>query len=207
MSARLDYRLLPSEEAAIALDEATLGLNPPNDSISAAQACRAASSYHGQLYRKRERCLGCCKPQWKSRLFVIVGRFLYRFTSFESARPKGTPLALEGMEVQAVDDEIYPFAFVVSTLSKAMVLAAETTEARAAWLDELRSAKQRAIKEGLGHAVEKKEHVAFNNIGSKLMQRKWAGRKREATTESPTMVEMRSLGPSGVVGGYIDPHY
>jgi hypothetical protein len=133
---------------------------------------------------------------------VIVGRFLYRFASPDSNEAKGSPLALEGMDVRALEDEAMTYAFLISTLSKAVVVAAESADARVAWMHELRKAKQRAIKEGLGHAVEKKEHVALNKIGSKLMQRKW-GRRAGGGEVPAAMVEMRAL---GAVGGYVDPH-
>lgn len=206
------YRPLPADAADddartsnVALDQATLGMHDPQDSISASQARRAGACYQGQLYKKRERCLGFCKAQWQPRFFVIVGRFLYRFASPESDCPKGAPLALEGMDVRALEDEALPYAFLISTLSKAVVVAANTADARAAWIHELRKAKQRAIKEGLGHAVEKKEHVALNKIGSKLLQRKWVGRR--AGVGETGSVEMRTLGGGGAVGGFVDPHY
>lgn len=204
------YQPLPEDDASanatIALDQTTLGMHDPHDSISASQARRAGACYQGQLYKKRERCLGFCKAHWQPRFFVIVGRFLYRFASAESDRPKGAPLALEGMDVRALEDEALPYAFLVSTLSKAVVVAAESADARAAWMHELRKAKQRAIKEGLGHAVEKKEHVALNKIGSKLMQRKWERRAGDGDVPA-AMVEMRALGAGGAGGGYVDPHY
>lgn len=178
----------------------TLNMHDPHDSISASQARCAGACYQGPLYKKRERCLGFCKPRWQPRFFVIVGRFLYRFASPDSNEAKGSPLALEGMDVRALEDEAMPYAFLISTLSKTVVVAAESADARVVWMHELRKAKQRAIKEGLGHAVEKKEHVALNKIGSRLMQRKWGRRAGEVPA---AMVEMRAL---GAVGGYVDPH-
>ena len=53
--------------SSIALDQGTLGMHDPHDSISATQASRASACYQGQLYKKRERCLGFCKPHWQSR--------------------------------------------------------------------------------------------------------------------------------------------
>jgi len=206
------YQPLPADgdaadaTSSIALNQTLLGMHDPRDSISATQARRAGACYQGQLYKKRERCLGFCKPHWQARYFVILGRFLYRFASAESDGPKGAPLALEGMDVRALEDEALPYAILISTLSKAVVVAAESADARASWMHELRKAKQRAIKEGLGHAVEKKEHVVLNKIGSKLLQRKW-GRRAGGGEVSAAMVEMGRLGGGGAVGGFVDPHY
>ena len=59
----------------------------------------AARPYHaGVLLKKRERCLGLCPPQWPPRLFVLSGRYLYRFASERSRRPKGYPIPVEGMD-------------------------------------------------------------------------------------------------------------
>jgi hypothetical protein len=135
----------------------------------------AARPYHsGYLLKKRERCLGLCPPQWPPRLFVLAGRFLYRFASERSRRPKGYPIPLEGAEFRCVlwlwllggwlvwaarerrghpphsdaeahahrdrplDDELLPHCFVVCTLSKEMVLAADSAAERQRWLEQLR---------------------------------------------------------------------
>jgi len=200
------YQPLPADTgddamSRVILDQVTLGIYDLNDSISVLQARRAGACYQGQLSKKRERCCGLLKPCWQSRYFVIVGRFLYRFGSAESSEPKGAPLALEGMNVCALEDEILPYAFLISTLSKAVVVAADSADARIVWMHELRKAKQRAIKEGLGHAVEKKEHVALNKKGRNLLQRKLIERRAEGGKR----VEMRTLG--GGVWGFVDPHY
>lgn len=201
------YQPLPADTdddatSRVILDQVTLGMYDPNDSISVLQARRAGACYQGHLYKKRERCCGLLKPCWQSRYFVIVGRFLYRFGSAESSEPKGAPLAVEGVDVRTLEDEILPYAFLISTLGKAVVVAADSADARTAWMHALRKAKQRAIKEGLGHAVEKKEHATLNKKGSKLMQRKWIERR----VEGGKRVEMRTLGEGGV-GGFVDPHY
>ena len=191
----------------IALGPSALGLPKDEDDTISAPRARAVASHQGFLFKKRERCLGFCKPEWSQRYYVLSGRLFCGFASPDSSRMQGAPLALEGMDVRALDDEALPFAFLVSTLSEAVVLAAVSEASRDAWVNALRMAKLRAIKEILGHTAEQNEHRDLNRIGSKLIQRRWLGRKRGAEDALHPMVEMQTLGGGGGVGGFVDPHY
>lgn len=65
---------------------------------SAARLLAARPNHSGYLRKKRETCLGFCPPKWQPRLFVLAGRYLYRFKSDHSLRPKGTPIPIEGAD-------------------------------------------------------------------------------------------------------------
>lgn len=67
---------------------------------SAARLLAARPNHSGYLKKKRETCLGFCPPQWQPRLFILAGRYLYRFKSDHSTRPKGTPIPVEGADVR-----------------------------------------------------------------------------------------------------------
>lgn len=197
---------------AIALDPSVLGL--PDDLLTASRLLRARPDHSGWLYKKKERCLGLCpclRPLWQRRFFVISGRFLYRYASPESHVPKGAPLPLESLQVRVLGEEegeeeraIVPFLFLISTLSKEMVVAAETEDARRTWVQQLNRAKQRAIKENLGHAAENKEHAVLNKMGSKLWLRRRSRAGGEGAAGGGGMIEMRTV---GAAGGFVDPHY
>lgn len=55
---------------------------------------------------------------------------------------------------RVVEEDSRSYTFGVTTLSKELVLSAENVHMVGEWLDHLRAAKQRAIKESLGHATE-----------------------------------------------------
>lgn len=75
----------------------------PTQGLPSAARLLAARPYHsGVLLKKRERCLGLCPPQWPPRLFILSGRYLYRFASERSRHPKGYPIPLEGAEFRCV---------------------------------------------------------------------------------------------------------
>lgn len=63
---------------------------------------------------------------------------MYRYASENAAAPKGKPIALECANFSTVEDELMPYCFVVSTLSKELVLSAGSEAERRRWLDMLR---------------------------------------------------------------------
>ena len=74
------------------------------------------------------------------RYFIISGRFLYKFSSKEGHVPKGTPIPLESAEFYLLNgqEEQLPHCFIISTLTKEIVVAAESEEESAEWVKQLR---------------------------------------------------------------------
>merc|ERR1711976_298798 len=80
----------------------------------------------------------------------------------------------------------------ISTVRKEMVLSADSKEELHLWLRNLRSAKERAIKENLGHAIVKEDHKYSNSAGNLLFQRR-IKREREDVINSTSEVELTMM--------------
>ena len=80
-----------------------LRARPHDQGLPSASRLLQARPYHsGYLQKKRERCLGHCPPRWPPRLFVLAGRYLYRFASERSRCPKGYPIPIEAANFRSV---------------------------------------------------------------------------------------------------------
>eukprot|EP00543_Licmophora_paradoxa_P004049 CAMPEP_0202450180 /NCGR_PEP_ID=MMETSP1360-20130828/8810_1 /ASSEMBLY_ACC=CAM_ASM_000848 /TAXON_ID=515479 /ORGANISM="Licmophora paradoxa, Strain CCMP2313" /LENGTH=235 /DNA_ID=CAMNT_0049068335 /DNA_START=1 /DNA_END=708 /DNA_ORIENTATION=+ len=113
-------------------------------------------------------CLSCLAPQWKKRLLIQLGDFLYRYQSDQSKTPKGRPQQVDTVDVFLTDslepdlylvtpDPTYPFIFCVSTLQKKQYYAVSSRQEALMWVNALREARQEAITRSLGHA----NHVPY----------------------------------------------
>jgi hypothetical protein len=111
--------------------------------------------------------LRCIAPAWKERFLIQIGGFLYKFGHDTAKTPKGTPFAIDSVDVQLVerDGEYdgaefairnlppgYKGVFVVSTLRKKHFYAVRTRDEALVWVNTLRQGRQEAITRSMGHA-------------------------------------------------------
>jgi hypothetical protein len=110
-----------------------------------------------------------CWPTWKRRYCIVKGGFLFKFSSPNSSKPKGTPIPLTDCEIDGVDlpaaaaaaaKKADPSANVqhtlygvrLSTLIHEYTFGCVSEEERSHWIRKLRTHKQLAIKQMMGHA-------------------------------------------------------
>lgn len=198
-----------------------LAMDAPSKHHPTCATLLLSASKHGWLWKRRRpiaakifsslRHRKCCKDAWRERYFVLAGRFLFRFDSDAGAKPKGTPLPVEGCTFRAVrsgeedDDGDYgggdgdgggstasACGLLVSTVRQEYVLRCSSEEDRDAWLAALASAQHRAIKENMGHASVDPAHRAANEAGSFLFQRRLENDANEAASNRETEMSLLS---------------
>mmetsp|Transcript_22386 Transcript_22386/g.43887 ORF Transcript_22386/g.43887 Transcript_22386/m.43887 type:complete len:174 (+) Transcript_22386:126-647(+) len=118
----------------------------------------------------------CFGTIYKRRFAVIRGKFLYRFASENHKRPKGVPLDLEDFTVELadyeVDDdgEVLPFAFRLISVRKTYLFSAGSAGEREQWIGGISAARQRAIKQRLGHENVEPWEQRNNSLGQALQR-------------------------------------
>lgn len=116
----------------------------------------------------------CFGVEYKRRFLVLRGRYLFRFAGPKSKKAKGVALDVLNFNVHAVDDEqddrgeILPFAFKLVSLRKTYLFAVESESQRAMIVLKIQEAKERAIKQNLGHASMHNWEREVNREGERL---------------------------------------
>ena len=69
---------------------------------------------------------------WKKRYWVAKGRFIFKYASYTSSSPKGTPIPIDSVLVDPDDEN--ETAMRVSTLRKDLYVVLESKAERDAWI-------------------------------------------------------------------------
>ena len=106
----------------------------------------------GYCYKKNNSFLAylfpCLYDQWKKRYFVLIGNYLFRFSSEQSDSIKGVPLPLDCITASYIGDGV----FQVSMIRKIYLMRCENEKEAIEWVNSINLRKLEAIKEGMGHS-------------------------------------------------------
>lgn len=122
----------------------------------------------------------CIFPRWKSRFFILVGNYLFRFSSEHGESPKGVPIPLDSVTIRHSEIEN---CFEVAMIRKVYTIRAESAESCQSWIKAINDRKGAAIREDLGHAVISTTLRSFNKAGASLFNSTL--RKDNAETINP----------------------
>ena len=106
--------------------------------------------------------------QWNSRFVVLVGDYLFRFTSEKGEKPKGIPIPLDDISIKHIDEK----TFVATTLRKNYLFQADCAEETRAWISAIQHQKSLIIKQHMGHAPVDPEIRKLNKACDKLYSTK-----------------------------------
>jgi hypothetical protein len=157
----------------------------------------------------------CIAPAWKERFLIQIGGFLYKFGHDAAKTPKGTPFAIDSVDVHLVERDgesydgsefaiqnlppSYQGVFVVSTLRKKHIYAVQTRDEALMWIHTLRQGRQEAITRSMGHA----NHMPypqtwsyFDALAKTFIKSKERIKARIEETNTREM-EMSSMGERG----------
>ena len=145
----------------------------------------------GYMEKRRERCLGlcpCAEPIYRRRFVVLKGAFLFKFATEQGVRPKGTPLPVEALTVEQLEPDLLS----IRTLRKEWVMRLPPAELPT-WVAAIRRARQRAIRESMGHAPVAVDDAGSNEAGRRLFN---TAQKREMKEAEGMQMQMmgRELG-------------
>eukprot|EP00514_Thraustochytrium_sp_LLF1b_P005082 CAMPEP_0184508826 /NCGR_PEP_ID=MMETSP0198_2-20121128/962_1 /TAXON_ID=1112570 /ORGANISM="Thraustochytrium sp., Strain LLF1b" /LENGTH=173 /DNA_ID=CAMNT_0026898625 /DNA_START=187 /DNA_END=708 /DNA_ORIENTATION=+ len=150
------------------------------------------NTHSGQLLKRgyKYRAAPCFGVEWKERFLVLRGKYLFRHATASSKKIKGVPLDLESFTISTEDEEyddlgqIIPFAFKLSSIGKEYLFAVPTAAERLDWINAMTAAKERAIKQRLGHAETPSWEKSTNRLGEKLVQQKSRAEEVEASLKN-----------------------
>ena len=160
-----------SDSSSLVLD---IGSNEINSAhkLTTDNLIRQNPSKVGYLLKKNTsilaRVLPCLFSQWKSRYFVLIGNFLFRFSSEESDRPKGAPIPLDSIRVNIVDN----FYIELTMIRKVYVIRASTAKEATEWVKAIHERKYTAVKETMGHVALDPKIGEINKQAYKIFQKK-----------------------------------
>ena len=134
---------------------------------------------HGFLLKRNNsmmmHLMPCCLKKWKQRYFVLLGGYLYRFSSYPDGTVKGVPIPVDSCTIRQLEDgdvtldpgEEITACFEVSMIRKQYIFMASSSAECLQWVASLKARKMQAIKENLGHATVPPQIRALNDKASK----------------------------------------
>lgn len=128
----------------------------------------------------------CIFHKWKLRYFVLIGNYLFRYSSPNADYPKGVPIPLDAVRIQIIDS----CCIELSMIRKSYIFKASDENEANDWLKALTKRKLSAVKESMGHAPIAAAVVEINASASRIFQKKI---QDESTTQSTTSNPMHSL--------------
>lgn len=143
-----------------------------SDGLSCAELRELNPSKEGHGYKKDNSLWAYFFPwffdAYKPRYFVLIGNYLYRFSSEHSESVKGVPIPVDGVAVRTIGD----CSFEVSTIRKLYIIKVASDEDAMQWVDAIKQRKLATIKENLGHAYVDPSIKRMNNISSKMFDKR-----------------------------------
>lgn len=129
----------------------------------------------GHAYKKNSSLLAyffpCWFPPYKPRFLVLIGNFLYRYSSEHSDSVKGVPIPIDGVTVKSLGE----CSFEVATIRKTYTIKVSSADEVAQWVDAIRQRKLAAIKESMGHAHVDPSIKRINRVAAFLFDRRLQG--------------------------------
>jgi hypothetical protein len=150
-------------------------------------------------------------PSWKQRHLILCGSFLYKFKDQTSEIPKGSPFAMESINVDIVSNngasipELgsippgFTSVFSVSTLRRQHYYAVADGEEAVIWSRSIKEARQECITRNMGHASAvpyPKTWSYFDSLGKGLVKSKERIQKRMQEQNAREM-EMSNFADAG----------
>lgn len=167
-----------------------MNMTPRNSALPSAQELLEIGAVkHGYADKVdtswRARWLPCMYPQFKKRYFILIGSFLFRYSTDNGDSPKGVPLPMDAITVRIIDS----VTFEVSTLRKDYHIRTANAAECAEWVKAIKARKASAIRENMGHVEISPQVASVNRKASKLFQTRIENDRRRGPSGPPTGIE------------------
>lgn len=141
----------------------------------------------GYAMKKNNSCLvkvlPCWVPEYKRRFFILLGNFLYRFSSEHGEKIKGVPIPLDAVKLNTVDS----ITFSISMIRKEYIIRCDSASDCGSWVNEINKRKHQAIRENMGHAPIDPAVKDLNEMSSKMFFDRLDREREEAIKNLKTM--------------------
>lgn len=143
-----------------------------NKNVTCAELLELNPAIHGAASKKNNSYLAYFFPWffelWKERYFVLLGNYLFRFSSIHGESVKGVPIPLDCVTVKKLDD----CCLEVSTLRKVYQIRMSSDDEAHQWVAAIKKRKLEAIRENMGHVSLSTEIKRTNKIGAYLFNKR-----------------------------------
>lgn len=102
-------------------------------------------------------------PAWKTRFFILIGGYLFRYASELDEKIKGVPIPLDSADIKVNADD--RTCLEINLIRKNYLIKTNSEEECNSWIDALRTRKHNSIKESLGHKDISNDTRSINNYG------------------------------------------
>ena len=109
--------------------------------------------------------LPCFFPKWKSRFLILVGNYLFRYSSEQGESPKGVPIPIDSVTCRMSEERN---CFEVSMIRKVYTFRLESEEDCRSWIKAINERRGAAIRENLGHSATSNNIKMINRAGATL---------------------------------------
>lgn len=129
----------------------------------------------------------CLFPRWKKRYFILVGNYLFRYSSESGESPKGVPIPLDSVVVRQSELEN---CFEVAMIRKVYTMRAASADECRSWMKAINDRKGGAIREHLGHVATSTTMKTINKAGASLFK---STLRKDSSGLNDTMNPMQTL--------------
>ena len=105
----------------------------------------------GFLDKQNTSIISRCLYPWKTRYFILIGGFLFRYADSTGKKPKGVPIPLDAITINRSDTEADGRCFEVITIRKVYLLRASSQKECEEWMSAIKERKSLSIAENMGH--------------------------------------------------------
>lgn len=124
----------------------------------------------GYLDKQNTSLLSRCLYPWKTRFFVLIGGFLFRYADAAGKKPKGVPIPLDAVTINRSETEEDGRCFEVVTIRKVYILRASSRNDCEEWVSAIKDRKSLSIAENMGHRNVSSAIAQINKQAAKAFE-------------------------------------
>ena len=150
-------------------DLVSLAMRKSNTKTPSAEELMAEATKYGLCQKRNNSLLAyflpCFFPKWKTRFLILVGNYLFRYSSEQGDSPKGVPIPIDSVTCRMSEEQN---CFEVSMIRKVYTFRLESEEDCRSWIKAINQRRGAAIRENLGHSVTSSSIKMINRAGATL---------------------------------------
>ena len=155
-----------SEESS---DLISLEMRNKNPQKPPAEQLMQDATKHGLCQKRNNSMLAyflpCFFPKWKTRFLILVGNYLFRYSSEHGDSPKGVPIPIDSVTCRMSEEAN---CFEVSMIRKVYTFRLESEEDCRSWIKAINERRGASIRENLGHSPTSSSVKMINKAGATL---------------------------------------
>ena len=141
----------------------------------------------GYLDKQNTSLLSRCLYPWKTRFFILIGGYLFRYADAAGKKPKGVPIPLDAVTINRCEDGDSDGGrcFEVVTIRKVYILRAISQTDCEEWVSAIKDRKSLSIAENMGHRNVSSAITQINKQAAKAFEKTVDNDSKFGMSENP----------------------